>query len=455
MSTGNAYMGRLNYTFRDRYMLTASFRRDGYSAFGQKNPYADFPAVALGWVFTEEKFLESLTWMDYGKLRLSYGVNGNRDIPRYQSISDLITGKYQYITPAGAILPVSQLYVNRMANPDLKWERTTSYNVGLDFSFLRNAITGSIDVYKKSTKDLLIDRIVPNLTGFDNVIANLGEVINKGFEINLSTNNVTNRNFSWRTNIAFWLNRNSINHLYGPTNDRDAQGRITGQSEKDDIPNRWFIGHDLDAIWDQKVIGVWQESEAVEAKKYGVAPGDFKVEDVNGDGTYSDADRQFLGFRSPRFQWTLRNEFTILKNIDFSFQLYSNWGQMNDFNQAKNNSGFQDRQNSYKFEYWKASNPTNDYARLYSSNGSATFSVYRKTSFIRLNTVALAYTIPKQYLERARIESAKIYANVSNAAIYAPDWTFWDPEYRNRASDGAISTAIAPTVYSLGLNVSF
>ena len=455
ISTGNALMGRLNYTFKDRYMLTASFRRDGYSAFGQKNPYADFPALALGWVFSEEKFAESFEWLDHGKFRVSYGVNGNRDIPRYQALSDLSTGKYQYISPAGAVIPVSQLYVNRMSNPDLKWERTTSYNIGLDFSIFRSRLSGSLDVYKKSTADLLIQRILPNTTGFDNVIANLGEVQNKGFEISLTSNNITNRNFSWRTNINFWINRNEIKHLYGPVNLLDAQGKVIGQVEKDDIANRWFIGHDLDEIWDQKVVGVWQQNEAADAAKFGVAPGDFKVQDVNADGKYSDADRQFLGFRSPRFQWTLRNEFTIFKNIDFSFQLYSNWGQMNDFNQSKNNSGFQDRQNSYKFPYWTVNTPTNDYARLYSSNGSATFSVYRKTSFIRLNTVALAYTFSKKLIERARIETMKIYLNVANAALYAPDWTYWDPEYRNRASDGAISTAIAPTVYSLGLNVTF
>ena len=455
ISTGNALMGRLNYTFKDRYMLTASFRRDGYSAFGQQNPYADFPALAVGWVFTEESFLESVSWLDHGKLRVSYGLNGNRDIPRYQALSDLSTGKYQYISPSGAIIPVSQLYVNRMSNPDLKWERTASFNIGLDFAILRNRISASIDVYKKATEDLLIQRLLPNTTGFDNVIANLGEVQNKGFEISLNTENITNPNFSWRTNIGFWVNRNEIKHLYGPVNLLDAQGKVIGQVEKDDIPNRWFIGHDLDEVWDQKVLGVWQQAEKAEAAKYGLAPGDFKVEDVNADGTYSDADRQFLGFRSPRYQWTFRNDFIIYKNIDFSFQLYSSWGQLNDYNQAKNNSGFQDRQNSYKFPYWKEATPTTDYARLYSSNGSATYSVYRKTSFIRLNTVALGYTFNKKLLQRASIETMKIYANVSNPFMYSPDWTYWDAEYRNRASDGVISTAIAPTVYTIGLNVTF
>ncbi|MBD0365488.1 MAG: SusC/RagA family TonB-linked outer membrane protein, partial [Flavisolibacter sp.] len=224
VSTGTALMGRLNYTFKDRYLLTASFRRDGYSAFGQKNPYADFPAVALGWVITQENFMKDARWLNYGKLRASYGVNGNRDIPRYEALAELNTGKYQYVTPSGTIIPVSQLYVNRMANPDLRWERTTSYNLGFDFTILNRRLDGSLDVYKKSTKDLLILRALPNTIGFDNVLSNLGEVQNRGFEIGLNSLNMQRRNFEWRTMANFWLNRNEIKHLYGPVNVYDANG---------------------------------------------------------------------------------------------------------------------------------------------------------------------------------------------------------------------------------------
>lgn len=454
VSTGNALMGRMNYTFMDKYMLTASFRRDGYSAFGQRNPYADFPAIALGWVFSEEKFMEKFKWIDNAKLRLSYGINGNRDIPRYEALAELTTGKYQYVTPSGAIVPVSQLYVNRMENPELKWEKTSSYNAGLDFTVLGNRLSGTIDVYMKSTKDLLILRALPTVIGFDNVLTNLGEVQNRGFEIGLSSTNIERRNFVWRTTLNFWLNRNEIKHLYGPVNIYDATGKLIGQQEKDDIANKWFIGHDLDEIWDQRVIGTWKESEKTEAAKYKVTPGDFKLEDANGDGVLNDLDRQFLGYRTPRFQWTLRNEFTVYKNFDFSFQLYSNWGQMSDYNQAKNNSGFQDRQNSYKFPYWTVDNQIDNYAKLYSSNGQSSFSVYRKTSFIRLNTVALSYTIPKDILQKLKVESLKLYINVTNAAMYAPSWDFWDPEYRNRDGGGAISTAIPPRIYSFGINAT-
>jgi hypothetical protein len=232
-------------------------------------------------------------------------------------------------------------------------------------------------------------------------------------------------------------------------------GKVT-QIEKDDVANKWFIGRDINVIWDQKVLGVWQENERAQAAKYGVFPGDFKVEDVNGDGKYSNEDRQFLGSRNPKFQWTLRNEFTLFRNIDVSFMLYSSWGAKTDFNQAKNNSGFIDRQNSYKFPYWTPENPINDYARLFSSNGSASYSVYRKANFIRLNTVAVGYNLPKDLVERMKLQSLKIYANVTNAAIYQPDWTFWDVEFRNRdESNQSISTAIPPRYYSLGLNLIF
>ena len=453
VSTGDAMMGRLNYSYKQRYLLTASFRRDGYSAFGQKNPRADFPAIALGWVFSQEKFMQS-NWLSYGKLRASWGKNGNRDIGRYIALSNLNTGKYQYIKADGTIVLISQLYVDRLQNPDLKWERTTSYNLGLDFGLFNNRINGSFDVYEKQTKDLLILRSLPDVTGFANVWDNLGQVNNKGFEISITSANIAHKNFAWNTTLNFSLNRNEIKHLYGAVDVIDSTGKVIGREERDDVANRWFIGHALDAIWDLKVQGVWQQNEADEAAKYGVKPGDFKVQDLNGDGKYSDEDRQFLGYSNPRFQWTLRNQFTY-KGFDFSFMIYSSWGQKLSYNSAKNNSGFIDRQNSYVIPYWTSENPTNEYARLYSSNGSAGFNVYRSASFIRLNNISLAYTLPQSIVSKAGLESLKLYANVSNVAVFAPDWDFWDPEFRNRDNDGNISTAIPPRVYSIGINVVF
>jgi TonB-linked SusC/RagA family outer membrane protein len=455
VSTGDALMARLNYSFMQKYLLTASFRRDGYSAFGTKNPRADFPAIALGWVFSEEKFMQSVKWLNHAKLRFSWGVNGNRDIGRYAALADLQSGKYQYVKTDGTVTLVSQLYVNRLANPDLKWEETTSSNIGFDFAVLNNRLDGSIDLYHKKTNDLLIERALPDLTGFFFVIDNIGQVDNKGIEVAINSVNVKTTNFSWRSSAIFSLNRNEIVHLYEPVSVTDPATGKTTMVERDDIANRWFIGHDINSIWDLKVIGVWQADEAAAAAKYGVRPGDFKIEDVNGDGTFSDADRQFLGSTNPKYQWTLRNEFTIFKNFDFSFMIYSVWGHKRQFNQAKNNTGFLDRQNSYRFKYWTPENPTNEYARLYSSNGSAGFSVYRDPSFIRLSTVSLGYTLPKKLLQKAKFESLKIYASVNNMGVYSPYWTFWDPEYGNVPNEDLGRTnAPTPRYYNLGLNIS-
>lgn len=449
-STADALMARLYYAYKERYLLTLSVRRDGYSAFGQSNPRATFPSAAFAWVFTEEPFFKA-KWLNYGKLRLSYGINGNRDIGRYVALSDLQTGKYLHVLPDGTVVQASQLYVNRMRNLNLKWEKTTAFNVGLDFSLFNDIIGGSIDLYQSKTTDLLVQRFLPDVIGFDNVWDNLGEVSNKGLEINLNSLNINQNNFTWRTGFNFSLNRNKIVHLYGDLVDiKDANGKVIGQKEPDDITNKWFIGQPSDVIWDIPVLGVYQTNEAEEAKKYGKAPGDFKLKDVNNDGQYTNADREFLGYREPRFRWTLRNEFTILKNISFSFMMYSLWGHSTAFDLAKNrDGGFLDRVSSYVLPYWTPNNPINDWARLYSSDGSASYSVYRKRSFIRLDNVSVAYTFPKQLLRRANIENLKVYFTVKNGGVYTQEWSFWDPEWASGSEPGP-----TPRFFTLGLDLT-
>ncbi|GAB3225219.1 SusC/RagA family TonB-linked outer membrane protein [Algoriphagus aestuariicola] len=436
-STGDALMGRLIYSYDAKYSTTLSVRRDGYSAFGGANPRALFYSAAVGWVFSDENFI-NIDWLDYGKMRVSWGSNGNRDIGRYVALSDLNTGKYFYQTPSGELNLVNQLYVNRMENKNLQWERTESFNFGLDFSILKTRLSGTLEAYKMSTTDLLVQRALPNFLGFDNVYDNLGQVDNKGFELTLNSTNIEKTNFSWRTTGNFQLNRNEIVHLYG---DYDENGK-----ERDDITNRWFIGHAIDEIWNYKTQGIWQSNEEEEAKKYGVRPGDFKIQDVNGDGLYTNADRQFQGFTQPRFRWSLRNEFTILKNIDFSFMMYSYWGHENTFNQMKNRDGFLDRTSSYITPYWTEENPNNEWARLNSSEGGASgFSVYRKKSFIRLENISLAYTFPTQLVEKANMANARMYFNIRNVGYYAPEWDFWDPE----------NSGPTPRYFTLGLDVTF
>jgi TonB-linked SusC/RagA family outer membrane protein len=450
-STGAALMARVFYSYKDRYMLTGSVRRDGYSAFGQKYPWADFPALAAGWVFSQEPFLQSWSdWLSFGKLRLSYGVNGNRDIGRYIALSDLTTGKYLEVNPDGTTSVVSQLWVGRMQNSNLKWERTAAFNLGLDFSLFHDIIGGTVEVYKSKTTNLLMNRTLPDIDGFANIETNLGELDNKGLEITIKSRNIDHPNFSWHTTANFSTNRNTIVHLYGDMQDiTDSTGKVIGQKEASDITNKWFIGHSIDAVWDARVTGVYQTDQADEAAKFGKKPGDFIVQDVNGDHKITNTDRQFLGYSKPRFRWTLNNDFTIYKNFDLSVSVYSYWGYMASFNQAKNNASFPDRVNSYVYPYWTPEHPENKFSRIYSSDGGASYSVYRNRNFIRLDNIALGYTFPQAMLNRAKIQALKVYFTVKNVAYYAPDWIYWDPDWDPDTGPGP-----TPRTYTLGLNLT-
>ncbi|WP_439489516.1 SusC/RagA family TonB-linked outer membrane protein [Algoriphagus sp.] len=435
-STGDALMARMIYSYDGKYSTTLSVRRDGYSAFGQSNPRATFYSAAVGWLFTEEDFV-NINWLDFGKLRLSWGSNGNRDIGRYDALSDLSTGKYFYQNPSGEIYFANQLYVNRMENPRLQWERTESINIGLDFSLLKNRLDGTLEMYSMSTKDLLVQRSLPDILGFNWVYDNLGEIQNKGFEITLNSTNITTTNFSWRSGANFQLNRNEIKSLYG---DLDENGY-----ELDDIGNQWFIGQAIDRIWHYKTDGIWQSNEAEAAAEYGVRPGDYKIIDVNGDGQFTNADRQFQGYTEPRFRWSLRNDFRFFNNFEFSFMMYSYWGHEGSFNQMKNRDGFLDRTSSYITPYWTEENPNNEWARLNSSEGGASgYNVYRKKSFIRLENISFAYTVPKSVLEKIRVENLRVYGNIRNVGYYAPQWDFWDPE----------NSGPVPIYYTVGIDLT-
>jgi len=440
--TGDALMARLNYSLKQRYNLTLSVRRDGYSVFGINAKRATFPSAAFAWSFTEESFMKSVSWLNYGKLRVSYGINGNRDlrnpdnntIDPYAALNQLVVDKYQTVNGSGAASDVNTVVIgNRLPNPNLKWEQTASLNVGLDFSVLKERISGSLDVYNKKTTDLLVRPTVTSVTGYQNVYSNLAEVNNKGLEITLNSQNITDGKIKWNSSFNFALNRNKIVKLATTANEPG---------------NGWFIGQDIDVIWDYKILGVWQENEIAEANKFnkGIKAGDFKLDDPDGNYVYTEADKQFQGYKTPRFTWSLRNEFNIYKSFDFSFLLISNWGQYKQYDQAKNQPGSVGfaRQTSYQIPYWTPANPLNDYARLNSGASGTSFSVFRKNSFIRLNTIALAYTLPANLLSSIRVKSAKVYMNVNNAAVYATDWNFWDPQ----------NNGPTPRYYTLGLNVS-
>jgi TonB-linked SusC/RagA family outer membrane protein len=456
VSTGDALMGRLNYNYDQRYFLTATARRDGYSAFGQQNPRATFPSVAFSWALNEEKFMQGTEkWLTYLKLRASYGENGNREIGRYAALSNLSSSSYVYITSGGTVFNGSTVAGSNLANPSLKWERNSSLNYGVDFSILRGKISGSVDFYDRVTKDLLVNRSLPSVVGFNSILVNLGEVENKGVEIALNTVNYESKNFTWKSSLGWWKNKNTINHLYGPTPDYDASGKVIGTSEKNDLTNNWFIGKSISAVFNYGIEGVWQISEAATAAKYGYKPGDFKLRDANGDGQYTIADKEFLGETTPKYSFNLRNDFRIFKNFDLSFVLYAKIGQLSSFSEATNsqlNGGnvFYDRSNFYSIPYWTPTNPINDYAGLMSNvGGPVSWTVYRPSSFVRLSNMSLGYNVPNELAKKWKMDALKFYFNVVNAHVFS-NWIYFDPENKNGTSGGA------PTPYNInfGLNLT-
>lgn len=445
-STGAAYLARAFYSYDDRYMLTYTFRRDGYSAFGTSNPWANFMSGALAWTFTNEKFFH---WkpMNYGKLRASWGSNGNRSVGAYTALSNLTsgTGGYGYVLPDGTIDIISMLYVSRMANPNLRWERTTSWNFGVDFGFFDNRISGSLEYYHMPTTDLVMSQSLSSITGFSNITTNLGEVQNKGFELTLNTLNIQNDKFEWRSSLGLSLNRNKIVHLYYTyENILDENGNVIGRKELDDQKNGWFIGKDINEIWGYQYEGIWQKGEEEEAAKYGQVPGDPKFKDIYDveNHRYSNEDKVFLGSSSPKFRWTFRNDFTLWKNLTASVSIYSKWGQK----QAEEfiaEGWSHERGNTYEWKYWTPDNPTNNYARLGATNTSGGSRII-DGSFIRLESIALEYNVPKQWLSKFHIGGLRVSGSIRNVACWTKEYQCNDPEYGN----------VVPVTFNFGIGLT-
>ena len=449
-SQAAAYLGRLFYGYNDRYMFTGTVRRDGYSAFGSNNPWATFWSLGGSWVFSEESFIKQ-PWLDYGKLRVSYGTNGNRSLKdTYLALSNLSNGGVMgYYNSDGSAAVIQALEISRLGNPNLEWEKTTAYNVGLDFSVLDSRFTGSVEWYYKKTHDMIMNQRLPNFTGFSSITTNLGEVTNSGFELTLNSRNMEIKNFTWNTSFGFSYNKNRINHLYY---EYDENGK-----EINDTSNKWYIGKPVGEIWDFEVDGIWQLNEATEAAKVNQKPGDPKVvnhytEDDKEDGTpvYNDKDKVYQGTTAPPIYWNLRNDFTFLKDFTFSFSMYSYMGHKSQAGYYLNgdNSGsmFTQTSNTYKKEYWTPENPTNDYARLNAvgpSGATGVQKVYNR-NFVRLDNITLGYTLPVKFTRKYQIEKIRLTAGVNNVCTF-DSWDYGDPEtggYSNRQFQFGINVTL-------------
>jgi len=409
-----SYMARVNYSFLSRYMFTGTIRRDGFSGFGAGNKWATFPSASLAWVLTEEPFMKDLGF--YLKLRTSYGKNGNQGIGRYSSLSTMSTRYYVY----GQTTAIG-LYPSTLANADLGWETTTSYNVGADFRVLNNRLTGSVDAYIAETTDVLVQRQLPRSSGYASVWTNIGGIDNKGIELELQSVNIDKNKFRWESNFVFSLNRDKINKLYGKEDDKD-------------IGNSWFVGEPISAIYDYEMAGgVWTEQEFFSGNILaGWYPGQFRYVDQNDDGIIDPTyDRKVIGYKTPSYRFSINNAFTY-RNFIFSFFINSIQGGNKYYlgdNAEMINPLFymQQRMNNSTINaYWRPDAPTTNTTGMYNVPLRQS-GIYQSRSFVRLQDISLTYNLGNVLLNKLKMQSLQVYISSKNPYVWTK-WQGWDPE---------------------------
>jgi len=411
-----SYMARANYSFKSRYLLTATVRRDGFSGFGAANKFATFPSVSVGWVASDESFLRDVRWL-YLKLRTSYGKNGNQGIGRYSSFSRMTAQPYVY-GPATFI----GVYPSTLGNASLSWEATSSFNVGIDFGLFSRRISGSFDVYKATTTDVLVSRALPPTSGYASVWTNIGAIENKGFEMELKSINLTGQ-LGWQTDFIFSINRDKITKLYGDENDRD-------------IGNSWFVGEPISAIYDYEMAGgLWTEAELYAGQTYNNwYPGQYKYVDQNGDGVIEPTnDRKIIGYRTPSHRFSINNSFDY-RNFTFSFFVNAVQGGKKYYlanNASVVNVHFRSdnvlRINASAVRpYWRPDNGVDNATGVYNSPAVSS-GIYESRSFVRLQDVSLTYRLGPAILNFLNVEAAQFYVASKNPYVWTK-WSGWDPE---------------------------
>ncbi|MBQ8500791.1 MAG: TonB-dependent receptor [Bacteroides sp.] len=417
-------MGRLNYTYDDRYLLTLTARRDGYSAFGENSKFGVFPSAAIGWNISNESFFkekpisEIITNLKY---RLSWGKNGNEAISAYSTLPNLST--YNYLNDDHTAQ--YGFYPSKLASPNLGWETTTSVNTGFDISLWNGRIQSSFDIYWSNTKDLLLARSIPTINGTGSITENRGQTKNRGLEFQITSNNIHTKNFNWSTTFNLSHYRTEIVDvgLY------DENG-----NPMDDVASKWFIGEPITVNYDYNIIGIWQIADASnptgqqDPNYRNSYPGWIKYQDVDGKDDITSADKTIIGSAIPKVNMSLMNSFEY-KNFTLSVFLTAQLGQtwMNAMYDTGHNSY---RQNRFLVNFWTPDNPTNDYPKnsLSGDVNPQSASFYEKTDFLRVSDITLGYNFPQNWLKHTFIKKLNLYMNIKNLATLT-GWTGMDPEF--------------------------
>lgn len=459
-----SYMGRLNYGFKDKYMLTLTMRSDGSSRLSPGKQYEYFPSAAVAWNMHEESFMKNVKWISGLKLRGSYGRTGNTAIDPYQTLGSLLAVPYNFgdQTTTGA-------YLGSVVNRDLRWEHTTTADIGIDFVLFNSRVTGSVEVYRQLTDKLLLTKALPLTQGIPNApVTNVGKTRNDGFELQLGTVNFKGdgrKTFSWSTDVNIYLNRGKITELdLGVLND---------------ITNSRFVGHPIGTIFDYKRIGIWQNTpEDIElARSLGLSLsgsgsviGNIKVANTNltpnADGLQriNADDRVILGSSQPDWSGGLTNRFAY-KNLDFTVVAFGRFGST--IISRVHNSGFantfQGNYNNLNVHYWTPTNGENYWPK---PNAASTNTPNNSTlgyfdgSFVKIRSLTLGYNLPQFMAAKIGGKSLRVYATANDAFIlfskYRNKYSGIDPEAINSGNNRGEVNVDTPASYSIlfGVNLT-
>lgn len=413
-----SYMARANYGYDDRYLLTVTGRLDGSSRFGENNRFGVFPSAALGWNIMNESFMEDNETFDALRVRLSWGESGNTAISPYQTLSLLNRTEYAYgSSPAFGYEP------GQLSNADLKWETSSTWNLGVEFEVFSSRLSGSVDVYETNTSDLLLQRQIPTTSGFESVLQNIGATRNRGVELSLQSVNIASEDpggLRWTTGFNMAYNDEQIRQLFG--------------EEQDDVGNEWFIGEPINVFYDYERVGIWQEDEAAEADEFGQEPGEVKVKDQNGDGAIGGEDRIILGQEQPKVTAGFNTQVSY-QGVSLSVFMVGRFGNMIESDPHTDVNSLFGRYNNLDVDYWT---PDNTNARYPRPNQNQEFPIYGSTlgyfsgDFVKVRSVTLGYDLPQPFVQRMGAETLRLYLKAEQPLIFSPyvqNHNGVDPEY--------------------------
>lgn len=453
-----SYVGRANYSYKNRYLLTATIRRDGSSRFGDNNRYGTFPSASLAWRVTEEPFFKNMTsFFSDLKIRAGYGATGNQNIGNYSFASVLTTVVYNF---NGNIVPA--LIALNASNPNLHWETVKQTNLGIDATFLDDRITLNVDGYIKKTTGMLVPVNLPISTGYSGAApyGNAGNVENKGVEISVTSRNITGDGFNWITNANISFNQNKITALSDNT---PLYGGNIGLNGNININ---AVGHPINSFYGFVTQGIFQtqfDVDAAATQLPGADPynrtsaGDIRFKDINNDGVINDADRTYLGNPNPKFTYAMNNTFSY-KGLDLSVFLQGVYG--NDIFNANNvyqeSMAVAQNQTERVLGRWVGAGTSNTIPRAIfndpNKNSRISDRFVEDGSYLRIKTATLGYTVPKAWMEKAGISTARLYVTGQNLFTFTK-YSGFDPEVAVNGIDFGVYP-VTRTI-SLGVNLTF